>query len=369
MTAPNPGPDGSPSAGVEASTALTPLPPPTRPSPTRGWVEVDPPPDWDLDRLCQPLFADTEVFGETWAVAVAHRGALVYERYAGRLPGWGGPGEVVGAGSRLLSWSVAKSVLHAAVGVLVGAGRLHLDAPAGVAAWSDPADPRHHITLDDLLHMRDGLDFVEDYDPGEGRSDVIAMLFGATADMAAFAADRPLAAPPGTRYNYSSGTSNIVSGLVAATVGSGSAYERWLHSALFDPLGMDSAEAEFDPAGTWIASSYLRATARDWLKFGELYLRDGYCDGVALLPRGWVDHARSARSADPDGSWHGAHWWTDRSAAGTFWAEGYEGQTVVVCPQLDLVAVRFGRTPGAGPALADWRRQLLGGLGADVTPL
>jgi len=64
--------------------------------------------------------------------------------------------------------------------------------------------------------MRDSLDFVEEYDPASERSDVIGMLFGTGQhDVAAFAADRPLAAAPGTRYGYSSGTSNIVSALVA----------------------------------------------------------------------------------------------------------------------------------------------------------
>ncbi len=123
----------------------------------------------------------------------------------------------------LLSWSMAKSMLHAVVGLLVGDGRLDLDAPADVPEWSDPGDPRHAITLRQLLAMRDGLDWVEDY-VDDRVSDVIQMLFGdGQADMAHFAADRPLAAPPGTRFNYSSGTSNIISGVVARTVGPGRA--------------------------------------------------------------------------------------------------------------------------------------------------
>ena len=112
--------------------------------------------------------------------------------------------------------------------------------------------------------MRDGLAFAEDYVDGEV-SDTIQMLFGdGQADMAHFAADRPLAAPPGTRFNYSSGTSNIISGIVARTVGPGESYARFLHSRLFGPLGMSSADPEFDEAGTWVASSSLYATARDF---------------------------------------------------------------------------------------------------------
>ena len=143
------------------------------------------------------------------------------ERYQGALEHFDRPPTPVTAETPLLSWSMAKSVLHAAVGLLVGDRRLDLDAPAEVPEWADPGDPRHAITLRQLLAMRDGLDFVEDYVDG-GVSDVIEMLFGrGQADMAHFAADRPLAAPPGTRFNYSSGTSNIVSGVVARTVGPG----------------------------------------------------------------------------------------------------------------------------------------------------
>ena len=124
----------------------------------------------------------------------------------------------VTAETPLLSWSMAKSVLHAVVGLLVGEGRLDLDAPVDVPEWSEPGDLRHAITLRQLLAMRDGLDFVEDY-VDDRVSDVIKMLFGeGQSDVAHFAADRGLAAPPGTRFNYSSGTSNIISGIVALSL-------------------------------------------------------------------------------------------------------------------------------------------------------
>jgi CubicO group peptidase (beta-lactamase class C family) len=258
----------------------------------------------------------------------------------------------------LLSWSMAKSVLHAAVGLLVGEGRLDLDAPAAVPEWADPGDPRHAITLRQLLAMRDGLNFVEDYVDG-GVSDVIEMLFGrGQADMAHFASDRPLAAPPGTRFNYSSGTSNIVSGVVARTVGPGEPYARFLHSRLFGPLGMASADPEFDEAGTWVGSSYLRTTARDYASFGLLYLRDGVWDGFRVLPAGWVDYARTWVSADhEDDSPYGAHWWgVAGDTLGTFRASGYEGQSITLCPALDLMVVRLGKTPlEREPNLVPWR--------------
>jgi CubicO group peptidase (beta-lactamase class C family) len=263
--------------------------------------------------------------------------------------------------TRLLSWSMAKSMLHAVVGLLVGDGVLDLDSPAAVAEWSDADDPRHAITLRQLLAMRDGLDFVEDY-VDERISDVIEMLFGAGRDdMAHFAADRPLAAPPGTRFNYSSGTSNIISAVVARVVGAGAPYADFLRRRLFDPIGMHSAEPELDPTGTWVASSYVRATGRDYARFGLLYLRDGTWGGVRLLPDGWVDYGRTIESVDPEDGPYGAHWWgVEGDRLGTFRASGYDGQSITICPANDLVVVRLGKTTAAHyPDLTRWRADVV----------
>ncbi len=326
--------------------------------PTEAWPEGELPPGVDLTPLLDEVCDDDGPLARTFAVLVVHRGRIVAERYQGALEHFDPPATPVNADTPLLSWSMAKSVLHAVVGLLVGEGRLDLDAPAAVPEWADSGDPRHAITLRQLLAMRDGLDFVEDYVDG-GVSDVIEMLFGrGQADMAHFAADRPLAAPPGTRFNYSSGTSNIVSGVVARTVGPGEPYARFLHSRLFGPLGMATADPEFDEAGTWVGSSYLRTTARDYARFGLLYLRDGMWDGVRLLPAGWVDCARTWVSVDPeDGSPYGAHWWgVAGDTLGTFRASGYEGQSITLCPTLDLMVVRLGKTPlEREPKLVPWR--------------
>ena len=210
----------------------------------------------------------------------------MFERYGGLLPQWDKPGKPVVGETPLLSWSMAKSMLHAIVGMLVAEGRLVLDAPAPVPLWQSPGDPRGEITLQQLLDMRDGLDFVEEYEDPEA-SDVLQMLFGrGRADMATFAADRPLAGPPGTRFNYSSGTSNIISGIVARTVGPGDRYRRFLADRLFGPLGMTSATVTLDDAGAWVAASYVYATARDYARFGLLYLRDGSGRPATVAARG-----------------------------------------------------------------------------------
>ncbi len=290
--------------------------------------------------------------GHTHALLVVQGGRLVIERYGYRFVSEleelsGVTPEPITADTRHISWSMAKSILHAAVGVLVGDGRIDVADRAPVPAWSDPADPRRRITWDDLLTMRPGLAWVEEYYEFDGSRlpDVVSMLFGeGNADMAGFAARFPLVHEPGSAaaYTYSSGTSNILAACVGQVIGGGEArMRRFLAERVFGPIGMASAEPSFDAAGTFVASSYVHATAQDFARFGLLYLRDGNWDGHQVLPAGWVDHGRLPRSPD-EGSFHGAHWWA--RADGTFFADGFEGQRILVVPALDLVLVRLGKT-------------------------
>ena len=306
--------------------------------PTREWPEAPlrgrPGVDHDavareIDRLVLPGAAPRS--GETHALLVVHRGELVAERYD----------EAHDRESTLISWSMAKSILHALVGILVGQGRLDIHAPAPVPSWQDPADPRRAITIEHLLRMVDGLDFVEDY-VDSGVSNVIEMLFGSgKADVAGYAEALPLAWPPGTHWSYSSGTSNVVAGIVRRTVGGGGAgMEAFMRAELFDRIGMRSAAPRIDDAGTFVGSSFVFATARDFARFGLLYLRDGHWEREVLLPAGWVDHARTATG--PSAGQYGAHFWLATNGSGIFHCAGYQGQYVAIDPRRDLVLVRLG---------------------------
>ncbi|GAC1320831.1 MAG: hypothetical protein NVSMB12_20720 [Acidimicrobiales bacterium] len=341
---------------------MTPLLPlPAQPEgvawPTREWPTG--PSTASLEAVVDEAF-DSRQLSETLAVVVVEGGRIVSERYAGALARFDGPPIPVEVGTTLTSWSMAKSVLHAIVGMLAAEGRLTLDEPAPVPGWA--GDDRRAITVRHLLEMRDGLDFTEDY--VDGGSDVIEMLWGSGAsDVAGFAAAKPLAAPPGQRFSYSSGTTNIISGVVARVLGPGEAYARFLTSRLFAPIGMTSATPGFDEAGTWIASSFCYATARDFARFGLLYLRDGVWDGRRLLPAGWVDEARTQTGIDEEGLRYGAHWWVLDDGRGTFQAVGYEGQRITVCPALDAVVVRLGKTDAAHyPDLRAWVGRTLDAL-------
>jgi len=363
--------------GRRPRAELPPLPtqPEDTPWPGADWPTGPLPDGVELEPLLDAAFDDAGPLATTLAVLAVHRGRVVAERYGGELAHFGRPAEPVGRDTPLLGWSMAKSMLHAVVGMLVADGALDLDAPAGVPEWGAAGDRRGTITLRHLLEMRDGLDFVEDY-VDERASDVLEMLFGAgAADTAHFAADRPLAATPGERFHYSSGTSNVVSGVVARTVGPGDPYRRFLAERLFDPIGAASATPTFDRAGTWVASSYLHASARDFARFGLLYLRGGVWGGHRLLPATWVDMARRPRSVDPaDGALHSAHWWVDDDGHGTFRCAGYEGQSITVCPAADLVVVRLGKTPADRyPDLARWRAAVVssfvGAAAQDASPV
>lgn len=311
-----------------------------------------------IEQHVNALVERPEDEGITLALVVVHRGEVVAEWY-GIQPGTAfGPPTPVTADSTLISWSTAKSMTHAAVGLLVADGRLDPHAPAPVHEWA--GTDAAAITLLDLLEMRSGLRFVEDYEDG-GSSDVIAMLFGeGNEDHAAFAASKPLDHAPGTVWNYSSGTTNIVcrivGDLIAADTGAATpddrraAYEAWLHARLFGPAGMTSAIPKFDGAGNWVGSSYVYATARDFARFGELYRNDGVAEsGSRLLPAGWSEHGRTFAAHDPTGAGptgfdYGRHWWSWPELPGSIAAHGYEGQYVVVVPERELTVVHLGKT-------------------------
>ena len=267
----------------------------------------------------------------TLAVVVQHCGEVVAEAYAGGVT----------ADTTLISWSMAKSITHALVGMAQMDGLLDVRATTGIAQWQN--DDRKHITLQHLLEMRSGLAWIEDYVEGN-ESDVIEMLFGAGKDdHAAYAINQQLSSTPGSEWYYSSGTTNIISRLLGDALGDKT--RDFIQGRLFDAIGMSSATAQFDAAGTFVGSSYVYATARDFARFGEMYLRDGMCGTKRILPVGWVDHARTQTVIDDEtGQGYGAHWWTQPGEPRSLIASGYEGQQIFVLPERDLVIVRLGKT-------------------------
>ena len=299
----------------------------------------------DYDQLASTLERaftepDSGRLQNTKAVVVLYQGTLVAERYA---PGFT-------ADTRMPGWSMAKSVTSALIGILAGEG-MSVEVPAPVAAWQGADDERKAITIDDLLRMRSGLSWNESYFTV---SDVTRMLFMAE-NMSKVAVEQPLTEEPGTEWYYSSGTTNILSQLIRQTVAE-EGYLEFPYRKLFGPLGMRSAVWETDLSGTQVGSSYLLATARDWAKFGLLYLNDGVWKGQRILPKGWVTYTTTPVAQAPLRK-YGAHFWLNIGEAGNpqnrlfpdvpadmFFAEGFDGQNVFIIPSQELVIVRLGVT-------------------------
>jgi len=297
-----------------------------------------------LDAAIDNAFAEPNpaLLRNTRAIVVVHNGRIIAERYA----------DGYSAENRFPGWSMTKSVTSALVGVMAGEGRLALQDSALRAEWRTPGDRRNGIRLDDLLHMSSGLDFDESYTATGGAT---RMLFD-SHDSDDVAAASAIAYEPGTHWLYSSGTTNIIVQYMRDRIGNDSLYFSFPRTALFDRIGMQSAVIEPDPSGTFVGSSFIHATARDWARFGLLYLRDGVWNGQRILPEGWVHYSRTPAPAAPRGQ-YGAQWWLNAGTAADstdrpwpdlprdiFYASGFQGQHVVVVPSHDLVVVRLGVT-------------------------
>lgn len=288
----------------------------------------------------------------TKAVVVVNDGRVVAERYA----------EGYGISTPILGFSATKSVMSALTGILVRRGALAFDGPAPIAAWRGAADPRGAITVDHLLRHTAGLALGSSLQAslGSALEPVNRMKF-MESDMAGYAVSIGLATPPGSAWNYNDGNTVILSHLIRnATGGRPRDVMRFARRELFAPLGMRSVTIEFDASGNPEGSSQMLASARDWARFGMLYLNDGVVGGKRILPEGWVKYSASPTP----NAWvgYGAGFWTNlgdsfgasyRTEHGwprdAFFAKGTLGQYVIIVPSERLVIVRLGRSPNWPP--------------------
>ncbi|MFZ5664479.1 MAG: serine hydrolase domain-containing protein [Pseudomonadota bacterium] len=304
-----------------------------------------------LNAEIDKLFNEDE-FAETRALVIMRGGEIVAERYA---PGYD-------RGTRFISWSMAKSVTAVLVGLMVADGRLALDAPAPVPDWQRPGDPRGAITLRHLLHMSSGLQHTEAGNPPY-QSDEVRMLFLDGRDnMVRYAEGQPLEAEPGSKFEYSTNTTVILSDIITRQLTDSKdpdvrrrAMLEYMRGRLIEPLGMASMVPEFDASGTLIGGSIVQANARDWAKFGEFLRNKGSIAGNQFLTRGWVDFMLTSSPNDPA---YGGHIWLNKPRpAGlkkvlypdllpgdVFAAQGHLGQFVIVSPSQKLTLVRLGKT-------------------------
>ncbi len=283
-----------------------------------------------LEPVIRRLMMQHAYGGDPYAFIVLHRGVPLAEEYHHSF----------GPSTRFPGWSVAKSFISTLAGIMVAEGRLDPDRPAAIPGWAN--DERKNITLKDLLQMQSGLEWNEDYGTA---SDVTKMLFTAN-DFAAYTASKPPECAAGTRWQYASGIPNIVTLLMRQSFGNDSAYLSYPCSRLFYPIGMTCALFETDAAGNIAGSSYLFATARDFARFGLLWLNRGTFMGQRIVPEEWVRFATTP--APHSGGNYGASFWLNRGGRypaappDMFFCIGVDGQRIFIIPSRDLVIVVLG---------------------------
>ena len=267
---------------------------------------------------------------KTRTVVIVHKDQIIGERY---IAGFSKK-------TKILGWSMSKSVLATIFGILEYQGRLNINDLAAVTLWA--RDERKHITLNHLLRMQSGLVWDEDYTT---ISDVTQMLF-LDSDMTLAQIKKEAIAKPTEIWNYSSGISNLLSGILRKQFTDKQEYLDFPYVALIDKIGMNSMLLEADMEGNFVGSSYIWANTRDWAKFGLLYLHKGNWNGIQIFDGKWADYITKP-TIGSNGT-YGAHFWLNSYGKfpdvprDLYYAKGYQGQYVFVIPSKDLVVVRTG---------------------------
>ncbi|CAL2090131.1 serine hydrolase [Tenacibaculum sp. 190524A05c] len=289
----------------------------------------------DYDKLNSTVASMFNDVNKTRAILVIHKDKIIAERYDTGF----------NKESLLLGWSMTKSITSTLFGVLQCQGKMDVYEKAPFEEWKN--DERKNITIHNLLQMNSGLEWNEDYN---SISDVTKMLF-LTEDVTKIQIDKPLVGKPNETWNYSSGTTNVLSGILRKQFKTHKEYLDFWYTGLIDRIGMNSMVVETDMSGNYVGSSYAWATARDWAKFGLLYLHNGNWNGDALFDKDWVKYATTPTPTS-DG-WYGAQIWLNAGGRypdvpkNMFSFNGYQGQNVFILPDQDLVVVRLGLTKNA----------------------
>lgn len=264
------------------------------------------------------------------AVVVIYKDQIIAEKYA----------DGFNKDSKFLGWSMTKSILSTVIGVMQHQGKINVLDKAPIATWQD--DSRKNITINNLLQMNSGLEWDENYDE---ISDATKMLF-LDRDMTKMQENKPLVGKPNELWNYSSGTTNLLSGILKNYFQTHQEYLDFWYTDFIDRIGMNSMLLEADLSGNYVGSSYSWATARDWGKFGLLYLKNGNWNGEELFTKDWVDYITTPTNTS--GGIYGAQFWLNSSGGfkdvpnNMYYADGYQGQRVYVLPDEEMVIVRFG---------------------------
>lgn len=323
---------------------------PARPVPRAGTVRElgsDPRPlpatyDFDGDARDLAGFLDRTV---TAGLLVVHRGAIVHEEY--RLG--------ADAQSRFTSWSMAKSVLSALIGIALDEGHIaSLRDPIGAYVPALAGSAYGDVPIRDALTMSSGVAFDEDYDNPLSDINMLfirAMAMGIPVEETLAGLERARA--PGVFNDYVSSDSMAL-GLVLAEA-TGMPVADYLASRLWGPMGAGSdADWSTDRRGREFALCCLNATLRDYARFGWLYLEGGAREGRQIIPAGWVAASVTPEGAhlqpgeNPASSWtfgYGYKWWLPEEPQGDFLAIGVWGQYIYLDPARQVIIVKTSVDP------------------------
>jgi len=274
-----------------------------------------------------------ESFKKTLGVVVVYKNELIGENYLEGYDAW----------TKFHGWSMTKSVTGAMAGALVQEGRLDITARTGIPQWDD--DDRKNITVENILHMSSGLEWVENYFT---ISEATVMLMQSD-DMFLSVTNSQLEFEPGSHWNYSSGDANLLSGILRQAIGDRKEYLGYAYTRLFHRIGMLNTMVETDASGLFVASSFSYGSTRDWARFGMLFMNDGIFAGDTVLVPKWVEYMKTEAPAS-NGKYAGTFWLEEPDPENAlvdvpddiFFADGFLGQRVYVIPSRKLVVVRMG---------------------------
>ena len=292
---------------------------------------------------------ETEAFltrTETTGLVVLRADTLVHERY------WSGWSDT----SPATSWSVAKSVVSALVGIALAEGSIEsLEDPVTRYLPELAGSGYEGVPLRHLLTMSSGVDFDEDYE--SNFSDINWIFIRSMAlgrPMLDYYAELERAREPGIYNEYASSDTGVLALVLARATGMSLA--RYLETHLWQPAGMESdAFWSTDRSGAEIGFCCLNAVLRDWAGFGLLYLQDGMRNESRILPAGWVTRSVQPEAPhlepgpNPASHWtfgYGYNWWIPEDPEdGEFTAIGVYGQYIYVNPARGVVVVKTGTDP------------------------
>ncbi len=249
--------------------------------------------------------------------------------------------------------SVTKSVTSALIGIAIGRGEI-TGVEAKVLDFFDKAEVenlderKRRMTLEDLLTMRAGIEWNESTSYTDPQNSCTQME--GSEDWIKFVINRRMEVAPGTRFEYNSGASQLLSFIIKKSTGLH--VNEYAEKYLFLPLGIKNYEWKVTPTGYPDTEGGLYLEPRDLAKIGFLYLKDGIWEGKKILPEGWVKksvspHVEDTTPEDEARNWaYGYQWWLipyrEEPLRYVYTCLGYGGQYMFVAPEYELIAVFTG---------------------------